>query len=57
VFNILEEPTDTNYYIAVTKVRERLSVKNQAKQKFYVERFKLKKVNGVEIKELYQVNI
>jgi hypothetical protein len=34
VFNVLEEPADTNYYIAVTKVRERLSVK----QKFDVKR-------------------
>jgi hypothetical protein len=57
VFNVLEGPTDTNDYMAVTKVRERLSVKNQAKQKFDVKSCNLKKFNGVEIKEPYQVII
>jgi hypothetical protein len=41
----------------VEKVRGRLSVSKQAAQKFYVERFNLKKLNDLEVKEQYQVKI
>jgi len=32
---------DTDLYLVVTKVRQRLSVSKRAAQKFYMERFKL----------------
>jgi hypothetical protein len=39
------------------KAREKLSVNKQAMQSFYVERFNIKKLNGVEGKEQYHVKI
>jgi hypothetical protein len=39
----------------VIKVRERLSVSKQETQKFIMERFLLKKVIDVEVKEQFQV--
>jgi DNA repair ATPase RecN len=41
----------------VTKLRERISVSKQARQKFDLERFDLKKLDDVEVKEKYQVEI
>jgi hypothetical protein len=41
----------------VAKLRERISVSKQARQKFDVERFDLKKVDDIEVKEMYQVEI
>jgi hypothetical protein len=41
----------------VAKLRERISVSKQARQKFHLERFDLKKLDGMEIKEKYQVEI
>jgi hypothetical protein len=41
----------------VAKVRERLSVHNQAAQKFDVERFNCKKVSELECREQYQIKI
>jgi hypothetical protein len=41
----------------VAKVRQRLSVSKRAAQKFDIERFNLKKLNDVEVKEQYQVRI
>jgi hypothetical protein len=39
------------------KVRERLSVSKRASQKFDVERFNLKKVNDVDVREEHQIQI
>jgi hypothetical protein len=39
----------------VAKVRERLEVNKQRLHKFHMERFNLKKLNGVEGKEQYRV--
>jgi hypothetical protein len=36
---------------------DRLSVSKQAAQKFYMERFSIKKLNDVEVKEEYQDKI
>jgi hypothetical protein len=47
----------TDHYLLVTKVRGRLSVSKRAAQKFYVERFNLKRLNGVKVTEQYQVKI
>jgi len=38
-------------------VRERLAVSNQAAQKFDGERFNLRKLNELEVKEKYQIEI
>jgi hypothetical protein len=39
------------------KVRERLAVSEQTKHKFHMERFSLKKLNEVEDREQYWVEI
>jgi hypothetical protein len=36
---------DTDHYLVVTKLKERLTLSNQAAQKFDVERFILKKLS------------
>jgi hypothetical protein len=41
----------------VAKLRERISVSKRARQNFDLERFDLKKLNDVEVKEKYQVEI
>jgi hypothetical protein len=48
---------DTDHYLVVAKLRERISVSKEARQKFDLERFNLKKLNDVEVKEEYQVEI
>jgi hypothetical protein len=44
---------DTNHYLVVAKVRERLAVNKQRAHKFHMERFNLKKLNKVEVKVKY----
>jgi hypothetical protein len=41
----------------VAKLRERISVSKQERQKFDLERFDLKNLDDVEVKEQYQVEI
>jgi hypothetical protein len=41
----------------VAKVRERLAVNNQKSQRFHMEKFNLKKLNKVEGKEQYHVEV
>jgi hypothetical protein len=41
----------------VTKLREKISVCKRAKQNFDLERFDLKKLDGVEVKEKYHVDL
>jgi hypothetical protein len=48
---------DNDHYLVVAKLRERISVSKQARQNFYLERFDLKKLNDIEVKEKYQVEI
>jgi hypothetical protein len=48
---------DTDHYLVVAKLRERISVSKLARQKFDLERFDLKKLDDIEIKEKYQVEI
>jgi hypothetical protein len=48
---------DTDHYLVVAKVKERLAVSKRAEQKFYMERFNLKKLGMVEGKEQYRVEI
>jgi hypothetical protein len=39
------------------KVRERLAVRRQAAQKFEGERFNLRKLNDLEVRKQYQIEI
>jgi len=48
---------DTNRYLMIAKVRQKLSVSKRALQNFDMERFNLEKLNDVEVKERYEVKI
>jgi hypothetical protein len=48
---------DSDHYLVVARVRERLAVGKQLVKKMDVERFNVKKLNEVEVKEQYQVTI
>jgi hypothetical protein len=52
-----EELTDTNHYLVMEELRQRISVSIRARQNFDLERFDLKKLNDIEDKEKYQVEI
>jgi hypothetical protein len=48
---------DSDHYLVVAKVRERLAVGKRMVKKMDVERFNLKQLNEEEVKEEYQVTI
>ena len=48
---------DADHYLVVANVRERLAVSQQEAQKFYGERFTLKKLNELEVRKQYQIEI
>jgi hypothetical protein len=48
---------DTDRYLVVAKVRERLAVSMRAVQKIDTERLNVKKLNEGDVKEQYQVTI
>jgi len=48
---------DTDHYLVIEKVRERLAVGKQAAQRFDMQRFNLRKLNGPEVREQYQIDI
>ena len=48
---------DTEHYLAIPKVRERLAVGKQAAQRFDRQRFNLRKLNEPEVREQYQIEI
>jgi hypothetical protein len=48
---------DTEHYLVVAKIRERLAVNKQGSHKFQMERFNLKKLNEVEGREKYRVEV
>jgi hypothetical protein len=48
---------DSDHYLVVTKVRERLAVFKQRSQRFNKERFNFKKLNDVEGKEQFHVEV
>jgi hypothetical protein len=50
-----EPDSDTDYRVAVAKVRERLAVSKLATQKVYIEKSNLKKLNEAEGKDQRQV--
>jgi hypothetical protein len=48
---------DSDHYLVVAKVRERLAVGKRIVKKMDVDRFNLKQLNEEEVKEQYQVTI
>ena len=48
---------DTDHYLVVAKVRERLAVSKQAVRKLHGERFNLRKLKDLEVKKQYQIGI
>jgi hypothetical protein len=48
---------DTDCYLVIAKVRERLAVGKQAAQRFDGQRFNLRKLNEPEVREQYQTEI
>jgi hypothetical protein len=48
---------DADQYLVVAKVRERLAVSKEAAQKLDRERFSLSKLNGLEDRKHYQIEI
>ena len=48
---------DTDHSLVITKVKERLTVCKQAAQRFDRQRFNLRKVNEVEVRIQYQIEI
>jgi hypothetical protein len=48
---------DTEHSLVVAKLRERISVSKWPKQNSDLERFDLKKLDGIDVKEKYQVEI
>jgi hypothetical protein len=48
---------DSDHYLVVAEVRERLAVSKRMIKKMNVERFNLKQLNEDEVKEQYQVTI
>jgi hypothetical protein len=52
-----EADCDTDHYLVVAKLRQRISVSKGERQKFDLERFDLKNLDDIEVKEKYQVEI
>ena len=48
---------DTDHYLVIANVRERLAVGIPAAQKFDRQRFNLRKLNESELREQYQIEI
>jgi len=48
---------DTDHYLVVAKVRERLAISKQAAQRYEEERFYLRKLNELEVSKQYQIKI
>ena len=48
---------DTYHYLVVAKVKERFAVSKQAAQKFDEGRFNFRKLNELEVRKKYQIEI
>jgi hypothetical protein len=48
---------DTDHYLVVANVRERLAVNKQAAQNFDVERFNFRKLNDLTVRKQYQIKL
>lgn len=47
----------TDHYVLVMKVRERLAVSKETMLRFHIERFSFKKLNEIEDKDHYHVEV
>ena len=52
-----EAHCDTDHYLKAAEVRERLAISKQAAQKFDGERFNLRKLNELEFRKQYHIEI
>jgi len=52
-----EADCDTEHYLVVAKVRERLAVNKQAPQKFDGKIFNSRNVNELEVRKKYKIEI
>jgi hypothetical protein len=48
---------DSNLYLVVAKLRERISVSKRVRKNYDLERFDLEKLDNIEVKEKYQVEV
>jgi len=48
---------DTDHYLVIAKVRERLAVSKQEAQKFCVEVFNLRKLNELYVRDQYPIKV
>jgi hypothetical protein len=48
---------DKDHYLVITKISERIAVDKQGKRKFHTEKFNFKKLNEVEGKDKYHVEV
>ena len=48
---------DTDHYLVIAKVRERLAVGKQAAQRLDRQKFNLSKLNDLEVRKQYQIDI
>jgi hypothetical protein len=48
---------DTDHYLVVAKIRKSLAVIKEAAQNIDVERFNLRKLNDLEVRKQYQIEI
>jgi hypothetical protein len=48
---------DTDHYLVVPNVRESLAVNKQGSHRFHIERYYLQKLNDVEGKEEYRIEV
>ena len=55
MFNLIGELTNTDHYLVVAKLRDRLLVSKQASQQSVVDIFSLQNLNNVEVTEHYQI--
>ena len=48
---------DTDQYLVITKVRERLAMGKQASERYDRQRFNLRKLNQLEVRKQYEIEI
>jgi hypothetical protein len=48
---------EMDHYLVVAKIRERIAVNKQSLHKVHMEKFNLKKLNEVEVKDSYHVEV
>jgi hypothetical protein len=57
MYEVSGELTNTDHCLMVAKFREIMAVSKDAAQNFYMERFNLRKLNKLEVKKQYEIEI